>query len=100
MNKKVLSFPQDQTVLIIYDIANDKRRRKVVKALESYGNRVQESAFECVLSKSRRIDLENKIMKIISENEDNIRFYQLNQYNSITVLGIDTSIKEELFGFV
>ena len=35
--------------LISYDISNDKRRLKVMKALEDYGTRVQYSVFECWL---------------------------------------------------
>ena len=36
--------------LVIYDICNDKIRRKIVKLLEAYGYRVQYSAFECSLN--------------------------------------------------
>ena len=36
--------------LAIYDIADDKRRNKLVKVMEYYGLRVQESAFEAMLT--------------------------------------------------
>jgi CRISPR-associated protein Cas2 len=33
-------------VVVVYDIADDKRRLKLANFLEGYGRRVQESAFE------------------------------------------------------
>lgn len=37
-------------ILVIYDIVDNKRRRKMVKFLEKYGLRVQKSAFEMILN--------------------------------------------------
>ena len=39
--------------LSIYDVADDKRRSKLVKVMEYYGIRVQESAFEAILAPSQ-----------------------------------------------
>ena len=38
---QVIEDPQKKLVLIIYDIIDNKRRNKMVKHLESFGNRVQ-----------------------------------------------------------
>ena len=38
-------------VLIIYDISDNKRRNKMAHYLESFGFRVQKSAFEAILNK-------------------------------------------------
>lgn len=46
MNKKLY--------LIIYDITDNKRRRKVSKILEKYGIRIQFSAFECELNEQKK----------------------------------------------
>ena len=37
-------------VVIIYDISEDKQRLKMAKFLNSYGHRVQKSAFEACLT--------------------------------------------------
>ena len=37
-------------ILVSYDIPNDKRRLKVMKAVQDYGTRVQYSVFECELT--------------------------------------------------
>ena len=65
--------------VVSYDITNDKRRRKVVKALEGYGRRVQYSVFECDLDATKANRLEKRLKAVIDEAEDDIRFYPLNQ---------------------
>ena len=65
--------------LITYDIANDKKRKKLSDLLETYGYRVNYSVFECELNKTKL----NKLLKEIEEKEyydkkiDSIRFYNL-----------------------
>ncbi len=63
-------------ILIIYDIESDKTRTKVVHVLESYGIRVQKSAFECHLNSKRIIGLKNQLKNIITE-DDSIRIYHV-----------------------
>lgn len=62
--------------LVIYDICNDKIRRKIVKLLEAYGYRVQYSAFECSLNSKAKKLLITEIEKIMS-GEDSVRLYKL-----------------------
>ena len=63
----------------MYDIADNKRRRRIEKILSSYGNRVNYSVFEITASKSK-LDLIVKEMKTIyKKNVDNIRIYILNK---------------------
>jgi len=73
-------------VLVIYDIIDDKRRNNFVKLLESYGERVQKSAFELIIDKKQYKNLINKIPSLIS-NEDNIRVYEINLYDKIKYWG-------------
>jgi CRISPR-associated protein Cas2 len=42
---------------VVYDISNDKERRKVDKILKGFGFRIQKSVFECRLSKKGKVDL-------------------------------------------
>ena len=44
-------------VLIIYDIIDNKRRSKMVKLLESYGVRVQKSAFEILINRTQYLEI-------------------------------------------
>jgi CRISPR-associated protein Cas2 len=65
--------------IICYDTPSDKRRREIVKIMESYGQRAQYSVFECDITDREQITLEGKLGKVVDEDEDDIRFYPLNQ---------------------
>lgn len=75
-------------VLITYDVstqdsAGKKRLRKVAKECVNYGQRVQNSVFECVLDSSQTLILKDKLLSIIDEEKDSLRFYYLgNNYQT------------------
>lgn len=93
---QIIEDPQKKLVLIIYDITDNKRRNRMVKHLEAFGNRVQKSAFEALLPISKYHDMINGAKKIIT-NEDNVRIYRLNSSNEVLLLGTgDTSYDENV----
>lgn len=49
--------------LICYDVTDDKLRTKIVKILESYGERIQYSVFEFNLNKAKIIEMKHKMIK-------------------------------------
>jgi CRISPR-associated protein Cas2 len=65
--------------IICYDTPSDRRRRKIVKVMESYGSRAQYSVFECDINERQQIALETQLSRVIDADEDDIRFYPLNQ---------------------
>lgn len=75
-------------VLITYDVRTDtangkKRLRKVAKECCNYGQRVQNSVFECVMDAAKCREVKEKLLKIIDRDEDSIRFYYLgNNYKT------------------
>lgn len=62
-------------VVVVYDIADDRRRLKLANFLEGYGRRVQYSVFECFLSLDRMRSLHHKVEQQVKLDEDNVRFY-------------------------
>jgi CRISPR-associated protein Cas2 len=69
-------------VLITYDVntetaAGQKRLRKVAKQCQNYGQRVQNSVFECILDPALLKQLQNKLEKIIDVEKDSVRYYYL-----------------------
>ena len=62
-------------VLVVYDIADDRRRTKLATFLEGYGRRVQESVFECFLPLAEMQTLHRRIAHRIKLPEDNVRLY-------------------------
>lgn len=86
-------------VLITYDVdtiseTGQKRLRKVAKLCQDYGQRVQNSVFECRLSEAQFVVLKNKLESTMNHDLDNIRFYFLgnNWNNRIESLGKNCSV--------
>lgn len=64
-------------VVIAYDIASDKRRRNVEKAIKKYGSRVNLSVFECMLTESQLEKLKAAILKLVDSKTDQVAYYML-----------------------
>ena len=69
-------------VLITYDVntetpAGQKRLRKVAKACQNYGQRVQNSVFECIIDPARMKQLQISLEKLIDPEKDSLRYYYL-----------------------
>jgi len=75
--------------VVAYDIPCDQRRRKVANLLEGYGQRVQFSVFECVLTAAKYEELSRRLGKRIKLSEDSVRFYPLSRHtlDQVKVLG-------------
>lgn len=64
-------------VLILYDIAHPKRLNKVAKVILDYGERVQYSIFEAEVGKRQFKKMKERILKIIDEEKDGVKFFIL-----------------------
>jgi CRISPR-associated protein Cas2 len=67
--------------VVIYDIPDDKRRKRVFDLLTGYGTRVQYSAFECVLSDKKFTELQNRLRRVVNLEEDSLRFYPMPRHS-------------------
>lgn len=71
-------------ILITYDVQTEthegeKRLRKVARLCQDYGQRVQNSVFECILTDVQLADLKNRLQQVIDTVNDSIRIYYLNR---------------------
>ncbi len=69
-------------VLITYDVNTEteggkKRLRRVAKQCVNYGQRVQNSVFECKLDATQFRMVRNILEEIIDKNKDSLRYYML-----------------------
>jgi len=65
------------TYLVCYDISNDKRLRTVYKKMRDFGDRVQYSVFECLLTPSDLTRCRHVLSEIINHHEDQVMFVDL-----------------------
>ncbi len=69
-------------VLITYDVstttqAGRKRLNHVSKTCLDFGQRVQNSVFECQVDPAQWADLKNRLLQIADLTQDSLRFYHL-----------------------
>lgn len=89
-------------VLITYDVntetsAGRKRLRQIAKQCVNYGQRVQNSVFECLLDAAQCRMLQAKLCSIMDPEKDSLRFYYLGKRyeNKIEHFGSQTSYQPE-----
>lgn len=85
-------------ILITYDVNTEtddgkRRLRRVAKQCVNYGQRVQNSVFECVLDATQLRQVQSILEKIIDKSKDSLRFYILgnNYKNKVIHIGVKES---------
>lgn len=69
-------------VLVTYDVATaekagQRRLQQVAKTCQDFGQRVQNSVFECSISMEQFVRLKGRLLELIEPSEDSLRFYFL-----------------------
>lgn len=92
-------------LLITYDVATDdaggeRRLRRMAKACEAYGQRVQKSVFECTINQMQLEQFIHRAEQIIDEDKDSLRIYRLpptrDQYLQVLGKPLSYDIQEPL----
>lgn len=69
-------------LLVAYDVATStpagaRRLRHVAKICLDYGQRVQNSVFECKVEPAQYVEFKERILAKIDKEQDSVRFYHL-----------------------
>ena len=86
--------------LVCYDIADDKRLRRVFKTCKGYGEHWQYSIFFCVLKPIDRVRLQAELEQILNYAEDQVLLLDLGEdeeqaRNAALVLGQPLRFKSQ-----
>jgi CRISPR-associated protein Cas2 len=90
-------------MLITYDVstinpAGRKRLRRVAKACLDYGQRVQNSVFECEVDPAQWAALRGRLVSEIKIEEDSLRFYRLGADGKRRVEHVGAKLATDLEG--
>jgi CRISPR-associated protein Cas2 len=71
-------------VVVAYDVSTEtsegrKRLRRVARACEDFGQRVQKSVFECLLRERDWVLLKARLLAEFDVGKDSLRFYFLDE---------------------
>ncbi len=69
-------------ILVTYDVETmtnegKKRLRKVARQCVNFGQRVQNSVFECIVDPAQFAELKHRLENIIDKKKDSLRFYYM-----------------------
>ena len=88
--------------MVTYDVQTEtaegqRRLRKVARLCMDYGQRVQNSVFECVLTEVQHTELRHRLEMAMDAKNDSIRIYFLNRSENrrIITLGKNGAIDME-----
>lgn len=67
-------------VVVSYDVctedrAGTRRLRRIAKVCKDFGQRVQFSVFECVVDPAQWTQMRQKLVEIMDDEQDSLRFY-------------------------
>ena len=84
-------------VLITYDVNTEtaegrRRLRKIAKSCLNYGQRVQNSVFECTIDPSLCRKLQAELCEIMDVEKDSLRFYYLGDEKNARIQHFGTKI--------
>lgn len=89
-------------LLITYDVRTSdpdgaRRLRRVARICKNYGQRVQNSVFECLVTPAQLISIERDLTAVIDLRSDSLRIYQLgsNYRHHIKSIGRTTAFDLE-----
>jgi len=71
-------------ILVTYDVSTTtpegrRRLRQTAVACKNYGQRVQQSVFECLVGPEQFVLLKDALLQIIDPSQDSLRFYPLDE---------------------
>ena len=91
-------------LLVAYDVntshaSGERRLRRVAKCCTAYGQRVQNSVFECSGDYSTLLEMKQRLLSIIDLSEDSLRLYNLGSryIERIEHFGVNPSFDPEGF---
>lgn len=62
----------ERLFIVTYDIADQRRWRRVFKVMHGYGDWIQLSVFQCRLTRRRRAELETRLRELVKNGEDHV----------------------------
>ncbi len=88
-------------VLVSYDVSSkgngQKRLRRIARACQDYGQRVQYSVFECIVDPTQWTVLRSRLIDEIDPKNDSLRFYFLgsNWKHRVEHVGVNKSVDQD-----
>ncbi|OUO91759.1 CRISPR-associated endonuclease Cas2 [Gordonibacter sp. An230] len=91
-------------VMVLFDISDAKKYRRVIRILKGYGHRIQYSVFEAYVKSAQIRELTAKLTSVMASKrfydpDDKVRIYRIASNCELTVLGkcVDHAPENDVF---
>ena len=74
---------EERLYIVTYDIADDRRWRRVFKLMHGYGRWLQLSVFQCRLTARRRAEMARRLEEAIHGTEDHVLILDLGSADAV-----------------
>lgn len=75
----------ERLYIVCYDVRDQRRWRKLYRAMHGFGEWVQLSVFQCRLNAIRRLRLEDVVKRIVKQDEDQVLIMDLGPADNVTM---------------
>jgi CRISPR-associated protein Cas2 len=75
----------ERLYIVAYDISDQRRWRRVFRAMHGFGEWLQLSVFQCRLTRRRRAEMETRLRGLIKDGEDHILLVDVGPADGIHV---------------
>lgn len=75
----------EHAYVVVYDIADRKRWRRVFRTMQGYGTWLQLSVFHCRLDGGRRVEMGTALASLIESGEDHVVILDLGPAEDVAV---------------
>lgn len=93
-----MSSEERRLYVVAYDIPDDRRRARVAKVLEGYGDRLQYSVFVVVARPAKLVRLRDALAGEVESGEDSIALFDLGVHGTqrmqqvVTFIGLKRDV--------
>ena len=74
---------EERLYIVAYDIADDRRWRRIYRLMRGYGRWLQLSVFQCRLTARRRAALAQRLEEIIHHKDDHVLILDLGSADKV-----------------
>ena len=82
-------------IVVAYDIEDDKQRTRLHKTLRRFGEPVQFSVFECILTNDQFAEMRAEVAQVLGGASRGVRYYEMCEgcNRQVVTLGIARTTK-------
>ncbi len=81
--KEGFDMKEEKILIVVYDIFDSKRWKKIFTILKGYGEWLQLSVFQCRMNEQKKQNLISELDEVINTKEDHVLFIEVGSVRAV-----------------